>query len=140
MIKVSAVIHIPDDELRYSFTHSSGPGGQNVNKVSSAVYLRFDIHNSASLSESIKNRLIKLAGRRVSNRGILIIKAQRYRNQGKNRRDALGRFIKLVQAAAVEPVRRKRTKPPPAVKERRLAKKHRHSLLKQSRKPVEDVD
>lgn len=140
MFEVNETIRIPDNELQYSFTHASGPGGQNVNKVSSAVYLRFDIHKSASLSESIKNRLITLGGRRVSGRGILIIKAQRYRQQEKNRRDAQARFKKLVQAAAVTPLRRKETKPPPIVNERRLAEKHRRSRLKQSRKPVDEAD
>ncbi|MCK5331279.1 MAG: aminoacyl-tRNA hydrolase [Candidatus Marinimicrobia bacterium] len=137
MIKINKNIGIPDDELKFHYTRSSGPGGQNVNKVSSAVYLRFDVCNSSALTEEIKIRLIELAGRRVSKNGVLIIKAQRYRTQAQNRREAIERLVGLIQSAAVKPVYRKKTRPPQAVKERRLIDKHKQSLLKQSRKPVD---
>lgn len=137
MIKINETISIPDDELKFNFTRSSGPGGQNVNKVSSAVYLRFDVRNTSSLAEEIKIRLIELAGKRVSKNGVLIIKAQRYRTQAQNRREVIKRLVELIQSAAVKPVYRKKTRPPQAVKERRLIDKHKHSLLKQARKPVD---
>lgn len=137
MIKINETISIPDDELKFNFTRSSGPGGQNVNKVSSAVYLRFDVRNTSSLTEEIKIRLIELAGKRVSKNGVLIIKAQRYRTQAQNRREVIKRLVELIQSAAVKPVYRKKTRPPQAVKERRLIDKHKHSLLKQARKPVD---
>ena len=137
MIKINKNIGIPDDELNFNYTRSSGPGGQNVNKVSSAAYLRFDVRNSSALTEEIKIRLIELAGKRVSKKGILIIKAQRYRTQAQNRREAIKRLVGLIQSAAVKPVYRKKTRPPQAVKERRLIDKHKHSLLKQARKPVD---
>ena len=137
MIKINETISIPDDELKFNFTHSSGPGGQNVNKVSSAVHLRFNVRNSSALTEEIKIRLIKLAGKRISKKGVLIIKAQRYRTQAQNRREAIERLVGLIQSAAVKPFYRKKTRPPQAVKERRLIDKHKQSLLKQSRKPVD---
>ncbi|MBC8402544.1 MAG: aminoacyl-tRNA hydrolase [Candidatus Marinimicrobia bacterium] len=137
MIKINKTISIPDDELKFNYTRSSGPGGQNVNKVSSAVYLRFDVRNTSSLTEKIKIRLIELAGKRVSKKGVLIIKAQRYRTQAQNRREAIERLVGLIQSAALKPVYRKKTRPPQAVKERRLIEKHKHSLLKQARKPVD---
>jgi len=137
LIKITENISIPDDELKFSYTRSSGPGGQNVNKVSTAAYLRFDVRNSSTLTEEIKIRLIKSAGKRVSKKGVLIIKAQRYRTQAQNRREALERLVGLIKYAALKPVYRKKTRPSQAVKERRLIDKHKHSQLKQDRKPVD---
>jgi ribosome-associated protein len=123
-------------ELSFETFRSSGPGGQNVNKVATAVRLRFDVHNSRSLTAEEKDRLIRLAGKRASRDGVLRIEAQRYRTQESNRRDAERRFERLVEAARRPPRLRKPTRLSPAAKRKRLEEKRRRATTKRLRRPV----
>lgn len=134
MIKITPDLVFDDTELTFSFVRASGPGGQNVNKVSSAVALRLDIAHSPSLPEELKLRLKKLAGRRLTDDGVLLIDAHRFRTQGLNRKDALARLIALLQAAAIAPKARKATRPSRAAREKRLQTKRQASLIKQTRR------
>jgi ribosome-associated protein len=130
MITITPSIHIDERELQFEFIRASGPGGQNVNKVATAVQLRFDIRAS-SLPEEIKTRLISIAGRRVTGEGVLTIEAKRFRTQDGNREDAIQRFIDLVHRSAVKPKTRKETKPSRTSREKRLkAKKQRGEIKK----------
>lgn len=140
MIRITPVIAIGDDEIAESFTRASGPGGQNVNKVETAVQLRFDVNNSPSLSEEVKARLARLAGSRLTNDSVLVIVAQRYRTRERNRADALERLIDLIRRAAERPKPRKPTKPTAAAKRRRLESKKRRSTVKALRqaRPAEE--
>ena len=124
---------IPDDDLSVAFVRSGGPGGQNVNKVSSAVQLRFDLQGSAVLSETVKQRLRRLAGRRLTDGGAVLIIARTQRSQEQNRRDAEERLAQLIEAALVEPKKRHATKPTRASKVRRLDSKTRRSGIKRGR-------
>lgn len=124
---------IDEKEIHWEFIQSSGPGGQNVNKVATAVQLRFDITQSASLPEDVRTRLIKLAGRRVTQDGILIIEARRYRTQEQNRQDALKRLFELLHNAYQKPKLRRRTQPTLAARQKRLAGKRRRSEIKRLR-------
>ena len=127
---------IPEEELEFRFFRAGGPGGQNVNKVSTAVQMRFDARNSPSLSEGQRARLMKLAGNRLTLDGVIVITATRFRTQERNRADALERLVALIQEAAVRPTVRRATKPTRASKERRIeGKKHRSSVkgLRQSK-------
>ena len=133
MIRITNTVSIPGDELSESFVRSSGPGGQNVNKVSTAVELRFDVRASPSLSEPIKARLTRLAGHRMTKDGVLIIQADRFRTQDANRKDARDRLAELVLAATVVPKRRIKTKPTRASKERRVEGKKKRSDVKKMR-------
>ena len=124
---------IDESELEFNFIRSDGPGGQNVNKVASAVQLRFDVQGSPSLLEEVKQRLIKLEGKRITQDGILIIEAKRYRTQESNRADALARFYALLQKALEKPKTRKKTKPTKSSQEERLKTKKRRGEIKKAR-------
>ncbi len=124
---------IPEDELEEQFMRASGPGGQNVNKVSSAVELRFDVRRSPSLPPTVRARMMRLAGRRLTKDGVLVIRADRFRNQEQNRADARERLAELVAKAAIEPKPRVKTRPTKASKERRLDGKSRRSDVKRGR-------
>jgi ribosome-associated protein len=124
---------IDEKELQWAYVQSSGPGGQNVNKVATAVQLRFDVAHSASLPEEARKRLARLAGRRLTQDGVLIIEAKRYRTQEKNRQDALKRLADLLQKASEKPKTRRKTKPTQASQQQRLAKKRRRSEVKRLR-------
>jgi ribosome-associated protein len=135
-IFITPHLSIHEDEIQMHFVRSSGPGGQNVNKVASAVQLRFDVCNSPSLPEDVRKKLILLAGRRMTKEGILIIQSQRFRTQAENRRDALHRLIKLIQESCTKPRRRIKTTTPHPVKLRRLEGKRIRSSMKKLRKSV----
>jgi ribosome-associated protein len=134
MIPITDTIFLDENDLAYTYTRSSGPGGQNVNKISSAVQLRFDLARNTSLPADVRQRLAKLAGTRITAEGTLIIHAQRYRSQSKNRQDAINRLVVLVRQAAISPKKRRKTKPSTAAKTRRLKQKKRRSELKRLRK------
>lgn len=139
MIRITPRISIDEREITLGFVRSSGPGGQNVNKVSTAVELRFDAAHSPGLPDDVRTRLIKIAGRKVTSEGVLIIEARRFRTQEKNRADAIERLAALIRQAAVEPVKRRRTRPTLQSKDERIKRKKRRSLIKESRKPVKAV-
>ncbi len=138
MIRITEQIALRDDELKFSFVRSSGPGGQNVNSVSTAVQLRFDVRGSPSLSHGMKHRLMKLAGSRMSAGGELVIHAQTHRTQQGNRRDAVARLTGLIRKAIKVPKRRIKTKPTAGSIRRRLKAKQRRSSLKRLRRPPDD--
>ena len=133
MLRITPVLSIPDEELVESFVRSSGPGGQNVNKVSTAVELRFDVRGSPSLLDPVKARLTRLAGHRMTKDGTLIIQADRFRTQDANRKDARDRLVELVVAALHVPKRRMKTKPTYASKQRRVEGKKKRSTVKKMR-------
>lgn len=133
MIPVTADIAIDEREISERFIRASGPGGQNVNKVSTAVQLRFDVRNSPSLPEEVRQRLERLAGHLMSDDGVIVITAQRFRTQERNREDALARLIALIQRAAAPPVPRTATRPTLASRRRRLETKRHRSLTKSRR-------
>jgi len=136
MLKISQQVHIPDRELEFSGIRAQGAGGQNVNKVSSAVHLRFDISNS-SLPEFYKQRLLALPDRRINKEGVLVIKAQSYRSQEKNRAEALARLQSLIKDAITTRKKRLATKPTRAAKRKRMDSKTRHGQLKRLRGRVD---
>jgi ribosome-associated protein len=136
MIRISAAISLRDDEIEEQFIRASGPGGQHVNKTSSGVQLRFDVRNSPSLPGDVKRRLTRIAGSRMSNEGVLSIAATGSRSQAANRREALERLTALIQEAEKKPKRRRKTKPSPGARAKRLESKHRRGELKSRRAPV----
>jgi ribosome-associated protein len=133
MIRITDAIAIDERELEERFIRASGPGGQNVNKLSSAVQLRFDVRHSPSLPDDVRDRLERLAGNRLTRMGVLVITAQRHRTQERNRADALERLRELIRRAAVAPVPRKATRPTAGARERRLESKKRRSRIKDLR-------
>jgi ribosome-associated protein len=133
MIQVTDAIALDEREIEESFVRASGPGGQNVNKVSSAVRLRFDVRRSPSLPHDVKARLERLAGNRLTSDGVLVINAQRHRTQERNRADALERLVALVREAAIPPVPRRETKVPRGERRRRREHKRRRGALKKLR-------
>jgi ribosome-associated protein len=134
MIPVTPKIALDENELEERFIRSPGPGGQNVNKLSTAVQLRFDVARSPSLPDDVRRRLVRIAGRRISTEGILTIAAHRFRTRERNRQDAVERLVDLVRLAAHQPKPRKPTRPTIASKERRLASKRQRSMVKRHRR------
>jgi len=134
MLRITDAIAIDDAELEESFVRSSGPGGQNVNKVSSAVQLRFDARQSPSLPNDVALRLMRLAGSRLTKDGVIVIVAQEYRDQSRNREEARERLADLVRQAAVKPKPRRATKVPKAAKRQRVDEKKRRGNIKSMRK------
>ncbi len=134
MLEITPTLSIDERELQIDFIRASGPGGQNVNKVSTAVQLRFDVRGSSSLSEEVKARLIRLGGSRVTADGVLVLEAKRYRTQEGNRADAILRFSELVRQAAQKPKKRRATRPTLASKEERLKAKKIRSNVKKGRR------
>ncbi len=134
MIQITDTIRINESEIHEHFIRASGPGGQNINKVSTAVQLRFDVANSPSLPDDVRERLVVLAGKRVTEDGILIIDARRFRTQQRNRTDAFERLVGLIRKATERPRSRRMTKPPPASKERRLEGKRHRAEVKRLRR------
>ena len=140
MISVTPTIALDEAEIEERFIRAGGPGGQNVNKVSSAVQLRFDAARSKALPDDVRARLRRLAGRRMTGDGVIVIEARRYRTQDSNRRDALARLVRLVQRAAEPPTPRKKTRLSAAQRRRRLEAKRRRAALKRARGPVSDSE
>ncbi len=140
MIRINPRISIDESEIELEFIRASGPGGQNVNKVATAVRLRFDIRHSPSLPPDVRDRLIRLAGKKVGDDGCLMIHARRCRTQESNRRDAIERLVELIDKACERPAHRRATKPTASSQKRRLdAKKHR-GAIKQNRRAQDSSD
>ncbi|MBA4377316.1 MAG: aminoacyl-tRNA hydrolase [Gemmatimonas sp.] len=133
MIEITPDIRIADDELSFSFVRASGPGGQNVNKVSTAVQLRFDAANSPNLPDAMRARALRLAGRRATNEGVIVLDARRHRTQERNRQDAIDRLVALLQRAAELPKPRTSTKPTRASRLKRVDDKRRRAAVKRAR-------
>lgn len=137
MITITPALALDESELEFSFIRASGPGGQNVNKVATAVQLRFDARNSPSLPDEVRQRLLRLAGRRATADGVIVIEARRYRSQEQNRQDAIERLVTLLQRAAEKPTPRRRTRPTAASREQRLEAKRRQAEKKALRRTID---
>jgi ribosome-associated protein len=135
---IDAKLVIPMEEIQISAIRSQGAGGQNVNKVSTAIHLRFDINASKTLTEEIRSRLLRLPDRRISNSGVIVIKSQSARSQEKNRNEALQRLATLIRKATIRPTKRKPTRPTRAARDKRVDQKTRHGRLKQMRSKIEE--
>ncbi len=140
MLQITPTLAIDESELEERFVRASGPGGQNVNKVATAVQLRFDVDRSPSLPEDVRARLRALAGSRITSDGVLVIDARTHRTQGDNRQEARDRLIELLRRAAIRPKRRRKTRPSAASKERRLTSKRSRSETKQGRRAIDRED
>jgi ribosome-associated protein len=138
-IRITASIALAEDELNETFVRAPGPGGQNVNKLATAVQLRFDVARSPSLPEDVRARLLRLAGRRVTGEGVLVIEAHRFRTQNRNREDARARLFELIRAASVAPKVRRNTRPTAASRERRLQEKRARGEVKRGRRSRDDL-
>jgi len=137
-IPITPVLSIDSREIEVSYILGSGPGGQNVNKVATAAQLRFDVRRSPSLPDDVKLRLEVIAGARLSNEGVIVLTARRYRSQERNRVDGLNRLTEMIREAAVRPTRRRPTKPSRAERERRLGAKSHRASIKRSRGEIKD--
>ena len=140
MIPITDTLSLGEDELDFEFVRASGPGGQNVNKVSTAVQLRFDAADSPSLPAEVRARLLKLAGRRATEAGVIIIDARRYRTQERNRQDAVERLVALIRRATERPKPRRRTRPTAASRKRRIDEKKRRGAVKRRRSEKPRLD
>ena len=140
MIRITDAIALDEREIEETFIRSSGPGGRNVNKLATAVQLRFDVRRSPSLPNDVAVRLIRLAGRRMTKDGVIVILAQRHRTQERNRQDALDRLVELIRQATVVPIPRRPTKPTKASKQRRLDSKKRRASIKGMRQRAPSLD
>jgi ribosome-associated protein len=138
MVEITDQISIDESELQFDFLRASGPGGQNVNKVASAVQLRFNVADSPSLPEDVRQRLTRITRNRINKDGILIIEARQFRTQEQNRQEAIDRLVELVRRAALKPRPRKKTRPTSASIERRLEKKRQRSEKKRLRHRTPD--
>lgn len=138
MLHITPAISIDEKEIKESFVRASGPGGQNVNKVSTAVQLRFDVLHSPSLPEDARQRLIRIGGKRVTDDGVLVIDARRFRTQDRNRQDARDRLVEIVRKAARKPKPRKATRPTAASRRRRIEEKKQRGKVKRMRRMTEE--
>jgi ribosome-associated protein len=139
-MEVTSLLSIPDDELVFTFIRASGPGGQNVNKVATVAQLRFDVCSSSSLQVEVKERLVKLAGSRMTQDGVLVIEARRFRTQEQNRHDAEARLVALIQKALAQPKQRRPTRPGAAAQAKRVDTKKHRGTIKRLRQMPSDQD